>query len=149
MMGSLGAWGWLALGLGPIGVEALVFPGGFLLWIGIAWLVMAGITALVSLTWQVELIVFGLLAIAACLIAWKLHHHSARNDSADGLHDRVDGLIGREFALDEAITAGIGRIRVDDSVWRVSGPDLPAGTRVRVTGVDGATLRVIKGAAIS
>ncbi len=33
-------------------------------------------------------------------------------------------------------------IRVGDSVWLVSGPDLPAGAPVRVTGQDGVLLLV-------
>ncbi|MDM7322647.1 MAG: hypothetical protein P3W87_005090, partial [Gammaproteobacteria bacterium] len=31
---------------------------------------------------------------------------------------------------------------MDDTVWRVFGPDLPAGTRVEVIGVEGTALRV-------
>ncbi len=30
----------------------------------------------------------------------------------------------------------------DDTVWLVAGPDLPAGTRVRVTGAENTLLRV-------
>lgn len=142
MMGTFGAWGWLALGLGLIAVEALLLPGGFPLWIGIAALVMAGITVLTTLNWQVELIVFGLLAIVASIIAWKLHYRASRADAADGLHDRVEQLVGRRFVLEEAIVGGFGRVRIDDTSWRVSGPDLPAGTPVKVTGVEGATLKV-------
>ena len=143
MMGTYGIWGWLALGLGLIALEVLLLNLGFLLWLGIAALAMGGVTWLFEMSWMVELLVFAALSMLAGLVAWKLHHGADRaTDAADGLHDRGAGLVGREFALDEAITAGIGRIRVDDSVWRVSGPDLPAGTRVRVTGVDGATLRV-------
>lgn len=142
MMGTFGAWGWLALGLGLIAVEALLLPGGFPLWIGIAALVMAGITVLTTLNWQVELIVFGLLAIVASIIAWKLHYRASRADAADGLHDRVEQLVGRRFVLGEAIAGGFGRVRIDDTSWRVSGPDLPAGTPVKVTGVEGATLKV-------
>ncbi|MFD0936463.1 NfeD family protein, partial [Methylobacterium trifolii] len=37
---------------------------------------------------------------------------------------------------------GAGRIRFDDTLWRVSGPDLPAGARVRVTGMAGTVLTV-------
>jgi membrane protein implicated in regulation of membrane protease activity len=37
----------------------------------------------------------------------------------------------------------VGQIRVDDTVWRVTGPDCPAGTRVVVAGAEGATLRVM------
>ena len=35
-----------------------------------------------------------------------------------------------------------GRIRIDDSIWRVAGPDSPAGTRIRVEAADGTLLRV-------
>lgn len=142
MMGSFGAWGWLALGLGLVAVEVLVLPGGFPLWIGIAAVAMAGITALMPLAWQGELALFGLLAILASVIAWKVHYRASRADAADGLHDRVEQLIGREFILEDAITGGYGRIRIDDTSWRVSGPDLAAGSKVKVTGVDGGTLKV-------
>ncbi len=142
MMGSYGAWGWLALGLMLIAVEVLVFPGGFPLWIGIAALVMAAVTALYPMAWEPELVVFGLLAIAASVAAWRLNYRKGRTDAADSLNARVEHLVGRTFTLDEAISGGFGRIRVDDTVWRVSGADLAAGTMVTVTGVDGATLLV-------
>ena len=105
---------------------------------------MSGVVALVKLSWELELVVFGLLAVVAGVIAWKLHYRHSRTDAADGLHDRVDALIGKEFVLDEGTEGdGIGRIRVDDSHWRVSGPALPAGTKVKVTGAEGATLTVV------
>ena len=144
MMGSWGIWGWLALGFGLIAVEMLILPGGFPLWIGLAALAMAGVTALVALPWQGELILFGLLAVLASVLAWKLHYRAGRVDAADGMHDRVEQLIGREFLLDEGTEDGVGRIRVDDSVWRVTGPAMPAGTRVKITGADGATLTVAR-----
>jgi inner membrane protein len=33
-------------------------------------------------------------------------------------------------------------VRIDDTVWRVSGSDCPAGSRVRVAATDGANLLV-------
>lgn len=145
MMGSFGLWGWFALGLALIALEVLVIPGGFLLWVGIAAMLMGGITALFALTWQLELIVFAILALAASVLAWKLHHGKERDsDAAEGLHDRAAQLIGRQFLLEEAISEGYGRVRIDDSLWRVAGPDLPEGAKVTVTGVDGSTLAVRK-----
>ncbi|HRK23482.1 MAG TPA: NfeD family protein [Beijerinckiaceae bacterium] len=144
MMGSLGLWGWLALGFGLIAVEILLIPGGFPLWIGLAALAMGGITALVTMGWEAELILFGLLSVVASVIAWKLHYQRSRADAADGLHDRVEQLIGRTFTLEEAISGGFGRVRIDDTSWRVSGADQPEGAKVKVVGVDGGTLKVEK-----
>ena len=50
--------------------------------------------------------------------------------------------MGRQFALHDAIVGGRGKIRVGDSVWLVSGPDLPVGAQVRVIGQDGVLLLV-------
>ena len=60
----------------------------------------------------------------------------------NSLNRGANGLIGQEFRLDTAITEGFGRIRVNDTVWRVSGADAPAGTRIRVTGIEGTVLIV-------
>ena len=35
-----------------------------------------------------------------------------------------------------------GTVRIDDTIWRVAGPDAPAGSRVRVVQADGASLTV-------
>jgi membrane protein implicated in regulation of membrane protease activity len=37
---------------------------------------------------------------------------------------------------------GNGKARVGDGYWKVRGPDLPAGSAVRVTGVEGTVLIV-------
>jgi membrane protein implicated in regulation of membrane protease activity len=51
-------------------------------------------------------------------------------------------LIGKVFTLRTAIVNGRGRLLVAGSTWLVTGPDLPAGASVRVTGVEGPRLRV-------
>jgi membrane protein implicated in regulation of membrane protease activity len=44
--------------------------------------------------------------------------------------------------LAEPIVQGAGRLSFDDTLWRIEGPDLPAGARVRVVGLSGTVLRV-------
>jgi membrane protein implicated in regulation of membrane protease activity len=51
-------------------------------------------------------------------------------------------LIGRTVVLTEAIANGRGRARVNDTIWRVEGVDLPAGSNVVITGCDGTVLQV-------
>ena len=58
------------------------------------------------------------------------------------LNRRSDALVGRVFTLDKPIMDGSGTVRVDDTIWRVSGPDCPAGSRVKVVRADGASLTV-------
>jgi hypothetical protein len=43
------------------------------------------------------------------------------------------------------IVDGHGQVKIDDTNWRITGPDLPSGTRVKVIGADGAVLKVEAG----
>ena len=58
------------------------------------------------------------------------------------LKRRVEGYVGREFTLDKPIVGGVGTVHIDDTVWRVRGPDCPAGSRVRIARAEGADLLV-------
>ncbi len=44
--------------------------------------------------------------------------------------------------IDEPIKDGFGRVALGDTVWRIAGPDLAAGQKVRIVGADGAVLKV-------
>jgi membrane protein implicated in regulation of membrane protease activity len=44
--------------------------------------------------------------------------------------------------LEQGIVNGSGRVQIADAFWDVSGPDLPAGTVVRVVAAHGMTLVV-------
>jgi hypothetical protein len=58
-------------------------------------------------------------------------------EPAGAIHNAI-----RPCTLDKPIANGPGTIRVDHTVWRVTGADCGAGTRVRVTRTEGATLYV-------
>jgi membrane protein implicated in regulation of membrane protease activity len=148
MMAALGGWAWLLLGLVLLGLEVVV-PGTFMLWFAIA-AILTGVVALaadaagwVGLTWQAEAGLFVVLAIIAVIAgrSW-MSRRQAQPSDASGLNERAARHIGRRAQLKEAIVDGRGRIDLDDTVWLVSGPDLPAGTTVRITGADGVRLIV-------
>jgi membrane protein implicated in regulation of membrane protease activity len=64
------------------------------------------------------------------------------SESNPFLNRRTAALVGREFTLEKPIIGGTGTVRIDDTIWRVAGPDAPAGSRVKVVRVNGADLTV-------
>ncbi|MCP8466802.1 NfeD family protein [Pseudomonas sp. ZM23] len=145
MMGflqHLGFWDWLGLGIILLILEVFG-AGGYLLWIGIAAAFTGVIAFLIpGLDWIWQFLMFGVLSILTALYWWNRQRSARRPSDTPGLNRRGSELLGRQFALHEAIVGGRGKIRVGDSVWLVGGPDLPAGTQVRVIGQDGVLLLV-------
>lgn len=141
-LASLGAWNWVIVGLVLLALE-LFAPGAFLMWFGLAAIAVGLLSLAVAMPWQLAAVVFVVLAVVFVMIARRLALRRADAEDDLRLNDRAARLLGRTFALSEAIREGQGRIRVDDSSWGVEGPDLPAGTLVRVVGHDGTRLKVI------
>lgn len=139
---SLGPWAWILLGLVLIGLE-LAAPGAFFLWLGFAALLTGILDWAFALSWQAAFLAFAVLSVGFVLLGRLVTGRRDEIDaSPDGLNRRGHELVGRVFALENPILDGSGRVRVDDSSWRVIGPDTPAGASVRVVRVDGATLIV-------
>ena len=132
------AWVWIIGGLLISACELLV-PGAFLIWIGLAALVTGLIAAMAVLPWEVELLVFAALAVIAVLAGRRTMRFAPTD-----LNRRGHSLVGRDFTLDQPIQAGIGRLALGDTTWRIAGPDCPIGSRIRITGLDGTTLLVAR-----
>ena len=142
---ALGAWSWVVLGLVLIGAELLA-PGIFMLWLGLAALVTGGLTGAFDLSWQASTLTFAVLSVVSVLVGRYLGgSRESEGPAGDGLNRRGEAFVGRVFVLDTPLKGGEGRLRVDDSSWRIIGPDTPAGTRMRVVRVDGTTLVVEPG----
>jgi inner membrane protein len=138
---KLGSWNWLIAGLVLMALELLV-PGVFLLWLGLAALLVGVISLFADWVWQVQVIAFAAFSLAAVPLWRRLASQSASNPDSQFLNRRSDALVGRVFTLDKPITDGSGTVRIDDTVWRVRGPDSPAGSRIKIVRADGASLVV-------
>lgn len=141
---SLGPWGWVVFGLILMGLEMIV-PGAFFIWIGLAAIVTGIFDGLFNLSWQSSAIVFASLALAAVIAGRRVMgvNHSLKSaPEAATLNQRGASLIGQIFTLHEPFQNGGGQIKIDDSVWRARGGDLPAGSQVKIVSIDGATLVV-------
>ncbi|OQW54838.1 MAG: hypothetical protein A4S14_14365 [Proteobacteria bacterium SG_bin9] len=140
-LAKFGTWNWLVIGLVLMGLE-LIAPGVFLLWLGLAALVVGVLSFGIDWSWQTQIIVFAILSIAAVPLWRSVARRNAAVTDNPHLNRRSDALVGRTFTLDKPIVDGTGTVRIDDTVWRVSGPDAPAGSRVQVVKSDGASLVV-------
>lgn len=135
-------WFWYIVGLVLL-IGELLAPGIFLLWLAIAAGLTGGINSMFGLGWQAELAVFAGLSVLLVLASWNyvMKQHRPKSDQPD-LNQRQTGYVGRRTTLLQAISNGRGKVKIDDTVWDVSGPDMAQGTAVVVTGVTGATLEV-------
>lgn len=135
-------WHWWVLGVVLLILEVFS-PGAFFLWLGVA----AGVVGIVLLVlpdlgWQVQLLLFAVLSVVSIAVgrSW-LGRHPIETDLPT-LNRRGEQYVGRVFTLEVPIVNGNGKIRVDDTTWKIRGADRGAGERVRVTGVDGTVLLV-------
>jgi membrane protein implicated in regulation of membrane protease activity len=142
MFKTLGTWNWLIFGFILMALE-LAAPGVFLFWLGLSALLVGLLSFLIQPSWQTQLLMFAVFSVAAVPL-WRRFAFTSRSASTSNpfLNKRTDAMVGREFTLEKPIVNGTGTVRIDDTIWRVAGPDAPAGSRVKIVQADGASLTV-------
>lgn len=135
-------WHWWVLGVILLILEIFA-PGIFFMWMGLA----AGIVGLASwlvpgISWEWQVLGFAGLSMVTVVLGRKwLDRHPIESEQPR-LNRRGEQYVGRVFTLQEPIVNGLGKINVDDSTWKIQGPDCAAGQNVKVVGVDGVVLIV-------
>jgi len=142
LLENLTNWHWFILAVILFVMEVFA-PGAVFMWIAIAAAIMGLIISLFSgITWEYQLLMFAILSVAS-LFAWR--KVAARNPvetDQPQLNRRGMQYVGRTFTLEKPIANRQGRIRVDDTTWKIHGEDCAAGTTVKVIKVEGAVLIV-------
>jgi len=129
-------WYWLVLAAAFAVIEIAV-PAMVCIWLAAAALGTAAIAWLAPVAaWEYQALIFALAFGRVALARTRVR------STEPHLNRRAEIYVGRTFTLERPIVDGRGRVRVDDTVWLVEGPDLPAGARVQVTGVANTLLRV-------
>ena len=141
----LGVYFWWILA-GILLLAEMMMPGFFMLWLAAAAALTAFADIWFKFSWTGEVLTFAALSLVLVLVTWRMVIGS-RNIKSDQPHlnQRHQGLVGRSFILDRAIVDGSGKIKVEDTLWDVDGPDMAAGARVKVTAVQGMRLVVEAG----
>lgn len=137
-------WNWWVLALILLAVELLA-PGFFFLWLAASGLVTGFLLLLVpAIDIKLQVSIFSILSIAF-IVAWKMYgkKHPIATDHPL-LNKRGQQYIGRVFSLYKPIENGEGKIKVDDSIWKVHGEDCDINTKVKVIAVCGTVFNVEK-----
>ena len=137
-------WHWWIFAIVLLVIESFL-PGQIFLWMGLS----AGVVGLVLLAfadfdWEFQLLLFAVLSVAS-IVAWRVYHraHPTKTDKPT-LNRRGEQYVGRQYTLEDPIVNRKGKLHVDDTVWRIQGEDLPAGTTVTVVDAEGVFLKVEK-----
>ena len=133
-------WHWLVLGILLMAFEIFA-PSTLFLWLGFAALVVGVLLLLFpDLSLSMQMLLFAGLAVTAVLVGRQfLRRHPIATDEPL-LNHRAEQYVGRVFTLDEPVINGVGKLKVDDSTWRIAGPDVVAGTQVKIIAADGVIL---------
>lgn len=137
-------WYWWVAAVLLLTVEMLA-PGFFFMWMAISAFIVGCIVLLIpAASADVQLLLFSVLAVVSILVWNRMVKPIPAETDHPLLNKRGAQYIGRVFTLQEAIVNGGGKIKVDDSIWKVRGKDCSAGSRVRVIAVTGTVLEVRK-----
>ncbi len=135
-------WFWISLG-GLLLAAEMLGASGYLLWSGIAAMLVGLLVWAVPMSWEWQGIIFALLTILCAWLWW--YRLRAKNAALppSTLNLRGEQLIGQRVTLAENSVDGYSRVRIGDSSWRViCDQPMQNGEQVEIYAVEGITLRV-------
>ncbi len=134
-------WHWWILAVALLILE-IFSPAAFFIWIGFAAGVMGLLLLISDFTWQAQFLMFAVLSVVCVAAGRTWFKRNPIVSDEPNLNRRGHALIGQVFEVEESIEDGVGRVRVGDSTWKVTGPDAKSGKKVKVVGIDSTVLRV-------
>lgn len=135
-------WHWLILAVALIILEILM-PGAYFLWMGISAAAVGGAMFIFpEMPLLTQILIFAVLSVITVMI-YKTHKKKNPVVTDEpALNRRGEQYLGRNFTLTEPIVNGMGKVKVDDSTWKVTGADMEVGVTVRVVAIEGTTFKV-------
>ena len=136
-------WYWLIFAIALITLEMVAMPVTYFLWMGVAAAVV-GILLMAApqMSFFLQIVIFTVIAVVSLVMHKRYLKSNPPDTDAPALNRRGEQYIDRVFTLEEAIINGVGKVKVDDTSWKVSGEDMAAGAKVKVVGVDGTVFKV-------
>lgn len=135
-------WFWLSLG-GVLLAAEMLGASGYLLWSGIAAILVGLLVWVFPLGWDWQGLIFALLTMVLAYLWWYRLRSLDAKRPASTLNQRGEQLIGVRLTLEVGLINRVGRLRIGDGTWRAQATqDLAAGSRVEVYAIEGITLLI-------
>jgi inner membrane protein len=137
---SFWTWGIIA---GSLLVLELIVPVTFFLWPGIAAFLVGIITYFIpSMPLEWQFLLFGVLGLGSAVFWQYRLRRYVTPTSLPSLNHRGVTTVGRILTLTKPIEDGFGVEKLDGVYWKLEGPDLPKGSKVKVTALKDGLLSV-------
>lgn len=127
-------WYWLISGIFFITVEALA-PVAYFLWFGLSALILGFITYFIELNLLLQVLLFSIFSTITTTLGRRFIPFHISNAHDKYINKKTKQLIGMEIILDVPIENGSAQVKIAETFWTLSGPDLPKGSVVKVIDV--------------
>ena len=137
-------WVWIAVAAALLAVEVAT-GSGWLLWPSASAGAVAILATFADLGLPQAVLAFAVLTIASTVLARRYLPRSLLHHPVGDINDNVGRLVGHQGRAVGAFHGRAGRVFIDGKEWAAEldeGEGLEAGSRVEVTGVAGAHLKV-------
>lgn len=137
-----GFWHWFTAAAVFFILE-LILPTTFMMWMGIG-AFFTGIIVFLSpeLDLSMQLILFAVFSVISIVLGRKWLKNRPIKTDEPLLNRRAEQYLGRVVTLSEPLAHGVGHVSIDDTRWRIEGPELNVGDKIRVTAMNGSSLLV-------
>ena len=138
MENNIEFWQWLIIGVVFLVVEVFA-PGAIFMWFGFSGL-LTGLVAWLfpEMSIGLQILLFSVSTVLSILV-WRLFRQKSPEPVSPDpdLNNRLGTYIGQVHTLTHPVVDGKGRLQLGDGTWTILGPDLPAGSKVRISAVKG------------
>ena len=136
-------WAWIVLA-GGLGLAEMGVPGAYLMWIALGAALTAFADAALGLPLEGQLGTFAMASALSCTLGFFVYRLMQPRQRAEApLNEPHRAMLGARGTVCEAFVAGRGKVRIGDTVWLATGPDLAEGSPIVVSSVQGTRLVVV------
>ena len=143
MFGLDPGWSWAIAGVILL-IAEVIAPGFFLFFVGVAAIATGLFTETLSLGAVGQVILFVLFAALTVALGRRWYARSSTQSLHPMLNDRAARLVGQTVEAVDPIDDHGGRVRIADGEWSARGGPAAAGEKVKIIGVDGNCLIVVR-----